>query len=66
MGEHEGEARIYAFPVKVKNCGECEHAALSSSGVFCLEYREEIYDETVANECEAYEEPFIFQVKRRT
>jgi hypothetical protein len=62
----EGGAIIIPFPgVKLEDvlpnfktftCGDCIHAYLGADGVFCGEYREMIYNESVANTCESYEE----------
>lgn len=38
-----------------KHCGDCVHAYLGNSGVYCAEYSEFINDETVAEQCESYE-----------
>lgn len=35
-------------------CSECEHGALSTGGVFCTLFREEVVTERVAEECEDY------------
>lgn len=41
-------------PPKIKLCSECEYSTMGAYGVFCGVYREEIWDETVAGECQDY------------
>lgn len=36
-------------------CGSCDHAALDSSGVYCKEFHEAIFDERAAEQCGAYD-----------
>lgn len=36
-------------------CGKCENGYIGVGGVFCIEFREFIDDETVAAECECFE-----------
>lgn len=37
-------------------CEDCEHAAFDAGGVYCKEFRESIFDSTVAEDCGMYEE----------
>ena len=39
-----------------KLCSDCEFCALSAQGVYCIELREVIWNEKVAEECELFEE----------
>lgn len=39
----------------VKLCVDCRNAFLGIRGIYCGEFREEIYDERIAAECEGYE-----------
>lgn len=36
-------------------CGQCIHAYLGVRGVYCGEWKEEIWDERTAEDCEAYD-----------
>lgn len=38
-----------------RNCMNCEHAYIGSRGIFCEEFNEIIYDDTIAFECDSYE-----------
>lgn len=35
-------------------CSECDHSAIGPYGVHCLEFREDIWNEEVAQECPQY------------
>lgn len=48
------DAEIIPFP-SLKLCSECEWAAFSTHGTFCLQLREEIWDERWAMECELFD-----------
>lgn len=48
-------ARIIDISVKRRHCGECEHAFLGSTGVWCPIYSEHIWDEYVAEDCEMFD-----------
>lgn len=47
-------AEIIQFPGSVKTCAECEWAAFSTYGLYCIQLHEEIWNEEWANECEFY------------
>ena len=53
----EGKSIVIEFPVKIKPplCSNCDHAALSSYGVYCMLFNENIDFETVAQECEEFD-----------
>jgi len=45
------------IPDDKRLCSDCSHGALTSAGgVYCLEFREDIPNENVAQDCVAYEE----------
>jgi hypothetical protein len=46
---------VVDLPVAKRECGGCENAYLGQSGVFCRYFREDIFDETVAQECEQWD-----------
>jgi hypothetical protein len=56
------EAKIYQFPTPVTaepepeklSCSDCQYAAFSTFGIFCLQLREDLIDESWASECEFY------------
>lgn len=48
-GGEEG-GKVVAIPQR-RLCSNCEHGALSTSGVYCTFFREPIIDETVAVDC---------------
>jgi hypothetical protein len=52
-GGKEG-SEVVAIPHR-KLCSNCEHGALSTSGVYCTLFREPILDETVALECAEFD-----------
>jgi hypothetical protein len=53
----EDRANVIEFPVKITPplCSNCDHAALSSYGVYCMLFNENIMSETVAAECEEFD-----------
>lgn len=53
MGQHAlmGEGEVVSLPIKPPRCDDCDHASFSSYGIFCLEFREEIWNPKVAEEC---------------
>lgn len=50
-----GQGNVVDLPVAKRECGGCENAYLGQSGVFCRYFREDIFDETVAQECEQWD-----------
>lgn len=36
-------------------CGNCTHSSFGDEGVFCLFFRDQIYSEKVAQQCEVYD-----------
>lgn len=50
--------KIITFPgvnVDTPLCGKCIHAYLGVRGIYCGEWKEEIWDERTAEECEAFD-----------
>jgi hypothetical protein len=43
------------LPLKPRYCSMCEHGYIGVSGVYCIEFRELVNDETVALDCESWE-----------
>lgn len=45
----------------VRTCGACDHGAFHNGGVYCMEFHEDITDETVADTCAMYDgdEPLV-------
>lgn len=62
---------VVNFPIKPgpRTCGDCDNAYLGSQGVYCSVFKEVIWDERVAVECEEFEghgvEAEIVQIKDR-
>lgn len=48
--------RLELPEVKPRLCIDCANGALSRWGIYCLLYQEIIEDETLADECELWEE----------
>lgn len=48
------DATIIPFPV-LKSCNDCEWAAFSTHGTYCLQLHEAIWDERWANDCELFD-----------
>jgi hypothetical protein len=46
---------IIFLPTVERRCDLCDHAAMSSRGVFCTLLGEDIWDEKIAEECELFE-----------
>jgi hypothetical protein len=46
---------LFQLGLPERLCSQCEHAYLGADGVWCMAYRELIWQETVAGECELYE-----------
>lgn len=49
------EAAIAQLPLRRRICSECENSAIGPYGVHCLLFNEDIHNERVAEECEAWE-----------
>jgi hypothetical protein len=49
------DAQIIPFPSVKPTCSDCEWAAFSSSGTYCIQFHEEIWNEDVAQECELFD-----------
>lgn len=45
---------VTLLPIAKRLCSGCEHGYLGQGGVFCRFFREDIFDETVAQECEEW------------
>lgn len=48
-------AEIIPFPRRLNTCSDCEWAAFSAHGTFCLQLHEDIWDERWAEECELFD-----------
>jgi hypothetical protein len=48
---------IQLFPVSKteQSCMNCENGYIGSGGLFCIEFKEMIYDDSIAVECDTYE-----------
>lgn len=49
------DAEIIPFPGSLKTCSDCEWAAFSSFGTYCIQLHEEIWNEEWAMECEMFD-----------
>ncbi len=49
----ETSAIVVDFPKR--SCEDCIHAAFSVYGIFCMEFMEDVANETVAQECSSYD-----------
>jgi len=45
---------VFTLPIPPPRCDDCDHASFSSHGIFCLMFREEIWNSKVAEECEEF------------
>lgn len=49
------DAEIIPFPSIKKMCSDCEWAAFSAHGIYCIQLHEDIWNETWADECELFD-----------
>ena len=47
---------VQLFPQRERSCWICKRGAWTEGGVYCTEFGELIGNESVAQECESYEE----------
>lgn len=58
-------AQIIRLPLKERLCTDCEYAALSTQGVFCMEFSEPIWDERgAAADCEMFDPIPIYKSRK--
>lgn len=50
-------ANVVELPTDRRICSSCENGALSTSGVYCLVFKEQIWNEREAENCDAWQ-PF--------
>lgn len=59
------DAEIIPFPgVVEKSCADCEWAAFSVHGTYCIQLHEDIWNESWANDCELFD-PIPTRVKEK-
>lgn len=49
------DAQIIPFPSVKVTCSDCEWAAFSSHGTYCIQFHDPIWNEDVAQECELFD-----------
>lgn len=52
--QHVGAA-VVRLPLTPRLCSNCVHAYFGQFGVWCSVYREDVWFETVAEECESFD-----------